>query len=405
MSIIDLIGTYPGSLEPSTQGKEALKNADIVFGGKRLLNALQDFKAEKRILKVPLDDSLKEIKGLLDSGKNVAVIADGDPLFFGIGAKLFTEFTQDVIRVYPNVTTLALAASKAGIPWHDLQAISLHGRNDYSPLFGFLQRRKSVAVFTDEKNSPSRIAQRLVRRGVQGVEMKIFSMLGTSEEKIETGDPEDFLKHEVANLNIVFLLPEKDHSLRATLGSDDQLYIKERGLITKRAVRCAGLGMLDLHDGQTIWDLGAGCGSVAIEASSVARCAQVIAVEKDKDRLQMIRKNIQQFRAWSVDVLEGEMPDCLEGLPNPDRIFIGGGIGRDSTVIEYAAKQLKPGGRIVVHAILMGSIERTAKAFDQLNWRWEAIQLQCSVSDEIAGDHRFQAQNPVTIFTASKPAS
>lgn len=404
MSVVDLIGVLPGSLEMNCQGKEALLNTDVIFGSQRLLDSISEYTAEKRILKLPLEDTFTEMESLKESGRNVAFLADGDPLFYGIGKRLIKRFSAESVRVHPNVSTVSLAASKAGIPWNDMQVTSLHGRDDYYILFGLLQRRHDVAVYTDNQNTPSRIAQRLVRRGVKGVTMKIFSMLGTPQEKIESGSPEDFLKHEVDHLNIVFLLPEKDHGRRATLGCDDRIYIKERGLITKRAVRCAGIGMLDLHDGQTVWDLGAGCGSVAIEASVVARCARVIAVEKNKDRLQMIRDNVQQFRAWSIRVVEGEMPECLEGLPEPDRIFIGGGIGRDSSVIERAAELLKPGGRMVVHAILMGSIERTAKTFSNLNWRWEAMQLQCNVSDEIAGDHRFQAQNPVTIFMANKPA-
>jgi precorrin-6Y C5,15-methyltransferase (decarboxylating) len=404
MSKIDLIGAYPGSLELTAQGYKSLNETNVVIGSQRLLDSLQNYAGEKQLLKLPLEKTFSEIEKFISADKKVAVLADGDPLFYGVGARLFQKFPEEQITVYPNVTTVSLAASKAGIPWNNIQVISLHGRNEYYPLFGLIQRRTNVAVFTDSENTPSRIAQRLVRRGVNGLEMKIFSMLGTSEEKIESGVPEDFLKHDQADLNIVFLLPEKEHNLKATLGCDDRVYIKERGLITKKAVRCTGIGMLDLHDGQTIWDLGAGCGSVAIEASVVARCARVVAVEKNKDRLKMIRENIQQFRAWSIKVVEGEMPDCLDDLPAPDRIFIGGGIGRDSSVIERAAGCLKPGGKMVVHAILLGSIERTVKTFDNLNWRWEAMQIQCSVSDEIAGDHRFQAQNPVTIFMAKKPS-
>ncbi len=380
-----------------------MMKAEIVFGGKRLLDAAKIPHAEKRPLGVPLEDSFKEMRKLLEKGKNVAILADGDPLFFGIGSRLLEFFPEQNIRIHPNVNTVSLAAARSGLPWQEICVVSLHGRNDSAPLFGLLQQGRPTAVFTDRKNTPARIAEMLEQRGVSKVKMTVFSMLGTGTEQIESGLPEKFLNREWADLNIVFLLPEEKTERGATLGTDDSLYVKEKGLITKRTVRCTGLGMLDLQDGQTVWDLGAGCGSVSIEASAVGRCSRVIAVERNRKRIDMIRENIGRFRAWSVEAIEGEMPGCLEELPNPDRIFMGGGLGRDSSVLEYATERLKPGGRIVVHTILMGSMERCRKVLDTLDWKWEAVQLQCSISDSIAGDHRFEAQNPVTIFMAEKP--
>lgn len=117
----------------------------------------------------------------------------------------------------------------------------------------------------------------------------------------------------------------------------------------------------------------------------------------------MIEQNIRRFRAWTVEAVHGKMPEALDQLPDPDRIFMGGGIGKDYSVIREAAKRLKPGGRIVIHTILLGSFQRSRETFEDLGWDWQSMQLQASVSDRLAGDIRYKAQNPVTIIWADKP--
>ena len=152
----------------------------------------------------------------------------------------------------------------------------------------------------------------------------------------------------------------------------------------------------------TVWDLGAGCGSVAIEASLLAHQGAVLAVERNGARVQLIRDNIRRMGAYGVQAVAGEMPQCLASLPDPDRIFMGGGMGEDDRVLEVAARRLKPGGRLVLHLVLMGSLSRARDYLMGLKWPFTVTQVAVSRSRSIAGDQRLAALNPVFIVAADK---
>lgn len=398
-----IIGLHPGNLEPMESSRQIIYEADVLAGGKRLLDKFPDFNGERLTFFTPVATFAEKLSELSKSGKRIVLLADGDPLLFGIAESMIRNLGSDSVCVIPCVSTIQLAASKTGRGWKDFDIISLHGRTNSSPLFGALQRGVNCFVYTDHINTPAVITKKLLEKGVANYTMTVLDQLGTASEKISTGPLENFLDFTCSDLNLVMLTAEPSSCPPPVIGRSDDDFTRQKGLITKLPVRATGLALLSLSKGQTIWDLGAGCGSVSIEASFLAENSQVFAVEKDPERFEMIKVNIQKFKAFTVEPVQGTMPQVLAGLPDPDRIFIGGGIGKDSSTITDATARLKPGGRIVVHAILMGSVQRTKEIFENLGWQWQAMQLQASVSDKLAGDIRFKAQNPVTIMWADKP--
>lgn len=309
----------------------------------------------------------------------------------------------DQVNIIPAPSTIQLGAARLGRSLKDARIISLHGRTDYSPLWAGLQQGLECAVYTDKNNSPAIIARALLDRGVNNYKMTVMAGLYSELETISRLSLEKFKTFKCDDLNIVLLTPTVPHEQRPVFGRNDDLFIRQKGLITKFPVRATGIALLDLRKDQTVWDLGAGCGSVAIEASFIGQDAKFYAVEKNPERFEMIKKNIRNFKAWTVEPVLGDMPEVLSRLPEPDRIFMGGGIGRDNSVIKEAARRLKNGGRIVVHTILMGSFARTRETFESLGWEWQSMQLQASTSEKLAGDIRYKAQNPVTIIWADKP--
>ncbi len=398
-----IIGLYPGSLEPPPQTEELIESADILTGGKRLLDSLSRFNGKTIKFISPVADYAKELKTHLKKGRKVVLLADGDPLFYGIAQSLVPLLGNENVRIIPSPSTVQLGAARIGLSWADLSFISMHGRNDYFPLYAALQQERDCAIYTDSRNTPSVIARRLLDKGIDNYTMCVLSELNTDSEIVAQGSLESFCSFKCSDLNIVILKAMRSAPSGTIFGREDDSFIRQKGLITKLPVRSTGLALLDLRRNQTVWDLGAGCGSVAIEASFIAGNSKFFAVEKDLERFSMIQENIRKFRAWTVTPISGTMPEALSTLPDPDRIFIGGGIGRDNSVIREAALRLTPGGRIVVHAILMGSIQRTRETFDSLGWQWQSIQLQSSYSEPLAGDIRFKAHNPVTIIWADKP--
>ena len=411
---VHIVGMYPGSLGLTDRARSVLRRAQAVAGGKRMLMALAALSTDDCPIK---PDKLVPLGGDLEGGverirqlsrtMRVCVLADGDPLFFGLGRKLVDALGDEAVIILPNVTTLQVAASRLKTPWNDIPAVSLHGRDDYHPLFSALTRYDRVAVFTDSRNTPAAIAEALLKRGVEGLSMTVLEDLDTPQERIRTLTLEEVWDCTFAALNLVLLARHYPPETPLHLGMPDHYYLHEADCITKQAVRACGLAMLAVQPTSVIWDLGAGSGSVAIEASHLARLGRVFAVEKNRRRASMIKENVRRFGAWLVEVLRGDMPECLDELPNPDRIFIGGGLGgpdgRGKAVLAEACNRLLPGGRLVAHCVLLDTLH-LAKAFlEEQGWNFGVTQLQASTADRLAGDLHFKAQNPVFIIWAEKP--
>lgn len=379
-----------------------IESADVLVGGDRLLEIFRDHPALKVSIGSPLENVIERINQEMQAGREIVVLADGDPLFYGIGKRLIDALGREMVVFHPNVTTLQVAASRLKIPWHDIQTVSLHGRKDIRPLLADLVRNDRVAVFTDPDFHPAKIADQLIRKGVDAFDMCVFEDLGTESEKVGRFELKDAAKTTFSPLNFVILERTKPPEVPLSLGLDDDLYLHRRGLITKKEIRAAGLSALAVEPNHTVWDLGAGCGSMAIEASLLAHKGAVLAVEKNADRVQLIRDNIRRMGAYGVQAIYGEMPECLESLPDPDRIFIGGGIGKNNRVLEIATRRLRPGGKLVLHLVLLGSLTRARGYLEGLNWPFTITQIDVSRSKGTGGDQRLEALNPVFIVGAKK---
>lgn len=410
MEPVRIIGLTPGTLELNRTARQVLAEADLVIGGKRLLAACPPSAtkedARREPIAGPLPPIMDSIRKAAEQGKRTVVLADGDPLFFGIGKRLGEEFGRENIIVEPNISTMQVAAARLGLPWQDMAFVSLHGRDDYSPLYAALVHSDLIAVFTDANNTPAEVARALLQRGADCFSMTVLENLGTPEEQVLPLALPDTWGMEFADLNLVVLERQYPPEIPLSLGIPDHFYLHQRNLITKLPVRAAGLAHLNVQPDSTVWDLGAGCGSVSIEASHLARYGHVFAVERNKTRAAMIRENIRRTGAWLVETVLGDMPDCLDGLPDPDRIFIGGGLGgvtNDETkLLEIACERLKPRGHMVCHTILLDSLHMAKDHFKRLGWHFGVTQLQASATNPLAGDLRFKAQNPVFILWAEK---
>jgi len=404
MSPVHIVGLGIDQGELPVEISRRVYRAEVLVGGSRLLARFEDHSGVKIPVKGPLADVLGTIRQEMDQGREVVVLADGDPLFFGIGKRLIDSLGGDNVIVYPNVTTLQAAAARIRIPWENVRTVSLHGRRDIWPLLRALVFCDAVAVYTDREFGPARIAEELLRRDVDTFRMAVFENLGQEGECFREVELSRAREMDFSPLNFVLLQRVKQPDIPLRLGIEDDLYVHEKGLITKKEVRVVGLAQLQIGPHHTVWDLGAGCGSVAIEASILARGGMVLAVEKMPQRVRLIKENLKRTGAYVVEAICGEMPRCLESLPDPDRIFIGGGMGRGNGILETAARRLKPGGRMVVHLVLVGSLLRTKDYLHTLKWPFSITQIQVSRSKDITGDHRLEALNPVFIIRTTKPS-
>ena len=183
------------------------------------------------------------------------------------------------------------------------------------------------------------------------------------------------------------------------LGLDDANYIHEKGMITKKEIRIQGLSELNIQKGETIWDLGAGSGAVAIEASWLSGSGRVYAVEKEPERIAGIEQNVANTCKYNVHPVQGEIAASLDNLPDPDRIFIGGGAGKDISILENSVQRIKPGGRIVLHFVLLNSFTNALQFCRKNELEYRATHVRINRSSELQGDVRFSPLNPVYILT------
>ncbi len=385
------------------QHAAVIDGAQVLVGGRRQLAQYDDHPAEKIVVTAPLRDVLDAIVRGENMGREVVVLADGDPLFFGIGARLVEEFGPEGVLVYPNVTSLQAAAARAKVPWQAVRAVSLHGRDDWRPLFGALRHGDWVGVLTDERNIPAAIAHRLLERGADWFAMWVFENLGAEDERFDRYTLTEAGEKNFSPLNLVLLERTGGAERMLRLGVPDDGYVSDRGLITKWPVRAAGIAALGPEPDNVVWDLGAGCGSVGLETCALLHNGEVYAVERNAGRVSMIRENRRRFGALSLEVVHGTMPGCLGELPDPHRVFIGGGLGSDAALLDTVCSRLLPGGRLVVHCVLLATLERVRAHVGALGWSAEITMLHAAVSSPLAGDVRLEGMNPVFIITVEKP--
>ncbi|BBO88441.1 precorrin-6y C5,15-methyltransferase (decarboxylating) subunit CbiE [Desulfosarcina ovata] len=401
---ITIIGTGVSPDNLTARQMAIIGGADILVGGERLLAPFAHLKCRQRIID-------KDLKGLGDfleqqmAASAIVVLTSGDPLFFGIGAFLARRLGTENIRVMPNVSAVACAFARLGEPWQDVRVVSLHGRSHTGTMLRYLATGETVAVYTDPAHGPAWLADLLIRNGFSDLSLCVLEQLGTSSEKILRLTPETARQTVFSDLNLVVLKPDPSRQQQPDLfpGMPDDRFVHENGLITKAEVRAVTLSHLRLFDRAVFWDLGAGSGSVSIEAGQFITRGSIVAVEQQARRVGHIRENRRRFGIGNLTVVEARLPDGLADLPDPDRVFIGGGGSNLAAIVKIAAHRLKPAGIIVINTVLIDTLTIARQTLVDLGFEIDMIQLQVNRATPMPFSHRFEAANPVWIITGSRP--
>jgi len=411
MKPISIIGMGLSPANLTSTHIRLIEEADVLVGGKRHLEFFRNSSAEKKEIDKNLKDILKYIRNRKE-GQDIVVLASGDPLFFGIGSFLVRSLGAENVRVHPNITSVAAAFSRLREPWHDVQVISIHGRFSQEILNVFAKKDK-IAVLTDPEKNPAWLANFLIENHIRDFRMCVLEQLGTDAEHFGWHDLRQAAGRQFADPNIAVLwriplLPE--HGQRATktsvqlhIGMQDENYEHEKGLITKAEVRAVTLSKLRLHSSDhTLWDMGAGSGSVSIEASLFIKKGKIFALEQKHDRIKQIEKNKNRFGISNLKVVQAELPGGMEELPKPDRIFIGGGGKNLRKIITAAADHLRQEGVMVINTVLLQNMEAALSALKAVGFRTDIIQIQISKGRDMPWGERLEAQNPVWIISGVK---
>ena len=393
------------SLLEEFSGRSLAAEAEITESAQTPDSQCTPLKARLLPLSTPLEPLLTRLSQLRAAGERVLVLADGDPLLFGIGATLVRRLGPTAVRLLPAVSSLQQACARLSLPWHKVICLSLHGRDDLRPLNVACGKNAPLCILTDARMSPDVLARHLLDRGVDWFDAHIFERMGAADEIVSHLSLADAASREFGPACTMVLVPAAP-ARRPYLGLDaDQLAV-DRGLITKKPVRAAALALLRIEAGHVVWDLGSGSGAVALEASVLAHEGRVIAVERSAGRAMGIQENRRRFGAANVEVRLGQAPDCLPGLPDPQRVFIGGGLSGDDgdDILGHVCLRLPVGGRVVVSCVLLDSFSLCRRFFEDMAWPVEILQISAAEGKTLGGDVHLSAMNPVFLLAAQKPA-
>lgn len=413
--LVLLVGMGTGPHDLSAFALRCIERAEVLFGGRRHLERFPGHGGRKVVLGKALEESLAELDSV-SRLRRTAVLASGDPLFYGIGRRLIGCLGRQRVRVIPGVTTVQTLCARAGIPWDDLRVFSLHGRDDSDDAWlSSVGRGDPTALFTDRHRSPVWIARRLMESGLERCRMIVGEDLGEESEIVRELSPAEALQSSFSPLNLCMILPG-EHVERGAeesrdagpdplpvLGLEESVFVHEAGLITKLEVRAVVLAKLQLRRGLVLWDIGAGSGSVSIEASRIAALERVVAIERNVDRYRQLLHNSRKLGGCPIEVLSGNALELLKNLPTPHRVFIGGSGGDLPEILEEVAVQLRPGGRVVQTTVTLDSVETARSFWLSRGWKIDLVQLQVSRSVPIGRSQRLEALNPVFIVTAVHP--
>ena len=402
MSQIELIGICGAAL--TGEQCALLRRCTAVVASRRHQPLLAGL-GSRLIAIAPLEAMLSAVEEALGTG-DVAVLASGDPLFYGIGRTLIGRFGPERITVHPALSAVQLFCARFRLPWDDVVLQSLHGRPGHN-LPGRILTHEKVLLFTDSRNSPNRVAAALLaaltdcddQERLAALRIRVAENLGLSDERLTTGSLAEIATQTFAPLNLM-LVEQPPRPAMFRFGLTEKEITHSRGLITKDEVRAATLHRLRLPASGILWDIGGGSGSVSLEAARLNPELAVLTIEKNPEAQANIRANLKKHGAYNLQLVCGEAPEALAELPAPDRIFIGGSGQRLETIIETAVARLAPGGRIVINAVLAATEATALQCLQRLHLQVASSTLAITRREYPGGALR--VFNPITLITGDK---
>lgn len=380
-------------LAPVTRA--VLDAAEVIVGGRRH-HEMVGGDAERLAWPSPFDSLISELDAR--RGKRVAVLATGDPLWFSVGAKIGRHLDPSEIVYHPQVGAFQLAAARMGWSMADLETLTVHGR-PVEQMIAFIQPDVRLLVLTTGAETPGQIARFLTERGFGKSRMTVLAHMGGEGEARFDGLAESW-DHDVPEFNTLAVecIAAPDAALLPRVpGLADDLFQSD-GTMTKQEVRAVTLAKLMPMRGALLWDIGTGCGSVAVEWMRGARYARAIGIEPRADRRAMAAANALALGVPRLELVEGMVPDALQGLEAPDAVFIGGGLSEQTFDAAWTA--LRPLGRLVANAVTIES-EMCLTALHKKHGG-QLVKLSVERAEELGSLSGWKPLRPVTQWSLIK---
>lgn len=401
-----------GTAGLTQRANELLDAAELILGSEPSLRHAGRHKAEQVRLSADLHDVMNVLKSNLGK-KRMVIVATGDPLFYGVARYLCDHMGKELFEVLPHVSTMQLAFARVKESWEEAFLTNLTNH----PLQEVLDRirvAETVGLFTSETEDPPTIARQLLAQGLDYFRAFVCENLGGPDERVTQGELAEIQEMEFDPLNVMILRhkPGRPDRQRTPtnirrFGNPDDVFAQSRprsGLITQAEVRALALAQLDVQPGIVVWDIGAGSGSVAIEAARLADPGTVYAIEELATDYHLILANAESLGVKNVKAIHGSAPAVFGGLPAPDAIFVGGIGPQVAHLIEAAYRALRPSGRLVINVASLELLSAIYATLKSLTHPVQAMLVNVARGVEQMETIRFEAVNPTFLLWVQKPA-
>lgn len=399
-----LIGVGMGNPDTLTIGaKRVIDQSEVLIGAKRMLEPFADAQCEKLAL-INSDDIAQAIAQRAGRCSLASVLLSGDVGFYSGATALYGKLGDYELEVIPGISSLVYFCAKLRTPWQDAKLVSAHGREHDA--VGAIQSHEKTFCITGGATKVEHICAQLAERGLGDVRVAAGERLSYADERIVKGSASELSKLAFANLSV--MLAFNPRPVMQPFGAPslaDADFLRGKAPMTKEEVRSLVIAKLQIKSHHVVWDVGAGTGSVSVEAARAACCGRVFAIEKNDAGIALIEKNIQALNAANVTAVAGSAPEALAGLPAPDRVFIGGSSGNLGAIVE-CAMHANPRVRICATAVTLETLAQLVdivKSYEASDA--DVVQVAVSRADAVGPYHLMRAENPVYIVTFSQNAA
>lgn len=398
-----LVGIGMGNEKNRTvEAEQICQSADLLIGARRML---QSVKTEgKVVFESYKPDEIAAYLAEHPQYETAAVLLSGDIGFYSGAKKLYDAIERteglEQMEIYPvsGISSVVYFCGKLGVSWEDVHLLSLHGRKQN--LIDAVKYHEKVFVLCGEKDGIPKICCKLKEYGLGDVKVAVGTDLSYEQERIVQGTAESLMKEDFAPLSVL-LICNPDVKKRIGHGLDDDLFLRGKVPMTKSEVRSISLSKLRLHKDAVVWDVGAGTGSVSIEAASLAKDGVVYAIEKKDEAIDLLEQNKRKFGTDNLEIIKGLAPEALEGLPAPTHAFIGGSSGNLKEILEVLLEQ-NPRVRVVINAIALETVAEAMQCLKSMAFTdVDIAQVSVAKGKKLGSYEMMMGQNPVYIFSCT----
>ncbi len=414
MSKIAIIGIGDDGLQAvSPAVGERIARAEVLLGSERSLVLLPDSVKGKRIV---LTGDLVELAEQIQSAENLqaVILVFGDPMFYGLARYLTEEFGKDRFEVIPHVSSMQLAFARVMESWDEAYLTNL-ANHSLEAVVEKIRTAEKVGLFTTDQVGPNDVAQAMVDRRIDYFDAFVCENLGARNERVTKASVQQIAKQSFEPLNVMILVRQRDAPDQARdavgqrlFGNPDEAFLQSRpkaGLLTSAEVRSLALAQLNIGPGSVVWDVGAGSGSVSIEAAQLAAEGKIYAIERDLEDHALIQENAKRFGVENIQAVLGAAPQAWANLPDPDSVFVAGA-GREVLRIATAAfDRLRPGGRLVVNLTSIDSLSDLRQSLRKEGDNVEVWMVSIARGTEQLEQLTFEALKPSFLLAVTKGAT